>query len=422
MLLALLALLAPQGSVHPTQSEGSVHGGPSNDLVLHNGADYFVWLSDPSAGAPTGTFPPDTTGGLFWKVVPRELLRHPKGSMQVSALRFQLANLGSVHPPVFWDLWIARGRPSASHPGLVEPDWTDPNGLFLSLGPSGLPGICDYFPECCDSASCVTCICDPVIPPYTGCSPLWSIELQIGSGPGTFLTVPADGSQDLTVTAFEPGGMSTGGPCAAVDYSVMYALSADEQLPDWTGTQISGYGGWQVAGSGLQPDHVTEAAMLQVEFVEPTVSPYLAGDLTWGFLPGLAGLHPPASGGTAALGLHHRASQAEGDGELGANDLALCAASLGPPLSLPGLSVFGAQLLLDPADPAFWPTALVWNGAYTHLDASYYSFAPPDAIFNAVPLPLPPALAGTVVHCQCMWLDLLALTAAASNVAQVHVH
>ena len=406
--MLLLALLAPLALQAPVNSR------PSNPLVLHNGADGVYMLSDPSFGPPAGTFPPDTGGELFWKVVPRELLRHPQGTMEVSGLRFSLTNLGSVHSPVFWDLWLARGKASL-HP-MVEPDFADPNGVFISLGPSGLPSICELQPECCDSAGCVTCICDGP-PPYTGCSPLWSIELALGTGPGTGITVIADGSEDLTVTAFEPGGMSySASACTAVDYSTMYMVSFDEQLHDWTGGYFSEYGGFQFSGSGPLPDIVEETPALEVKFVEPTVSPYLAGDLTYGYLPGLAGLRPLASGGAAALGVHSRAFQAAGGG-LGANDLALCAATLGPPLAPPGLSVLGAKLLLNPADPAFGPTAAVLNGTYG------YAWLPDGpVVFSGAPLPLPPALAGTDLHCQCMWVDLLTFAAAASNVATVHVY
>ena len=129
--MLLLALLAPLALQAPADSN------PSNALVLNNGVDILYWLSDPSGGAPTGTFPPDIGADLIWKVVPRELLRHPQATMELSGLSFLLTNLGTGHSPVFWDLWIARGKAS-SYP-LVEPDLPTRTASSSRSGPAGSP-------------------------------------------------------------------------------------------------------------------------------------------------------------------------------------------------------------------------------------------------------------------------------------------
>jgi hypothetical protein len=386
----------------------------ANDLPLENGADVMFLYSDPSVGFATGTFPPDFGGDLFWKVLPRDVLLASGGTLEISTLEFAIYDTDPVTPAPIYDLMLTRGKPSAAFPGSIEPDFADPNAVFLSPG-TGIPSICSFMPE----------ICPPLCTPVIIDQPILTLQLQLGTCSGDGIAIRADGSQDLVVTAFLPGGMHfDGGPPPSCpmfhgDYVLMDAHSTDETQADWLGTGASAYGGFQIGGGGMLAEGRMDTWALRVQFCEPILSVALSSDP---FMPyyappwssvhsqGLAGVRASVGGGTASLQyvLYDLA---------GVGDLALVASSLAPTLPPPGFSFLGASLLLDPADPVLH--ASIQTGAVLDLD----SWPLGDGVFaSGTRLPLPASAVGLSPASQALVLDVAAMSARSSQVTRTHLH
>ena len=393
----------------------------ANDLPLANGGDVLFLYSDPSVGFPTGTYPPDFSGDLFWKVLPRDVLLSPSGTLEISSLEFEIYDTDPATPAPIYDFMVTRGKPSAAFPGAVEPDFSDPNAVFLSAGTGLVPSICPYFPEICPP------LCQPVIFEF----PLiYTINLQLGTCSGDGLVIPADGSRDLVVTAFAPGGMHfEGGPpssCPGLsgyslfqgDYVMMDLHSTDESQADWLGTGYGAHGGWQIGGSSSGPEAIMETWTLRVQFCEPILNvalgddPPYTGGFPWGGVhsAGLAGVHASVGSGTTSL--QYVLFDLAGVGQL-----AIAASSIAPTLPPPGFSFLGAPLLLDPSDPVV-PASLQTGPVLSVLDSGG-----PDGLFAAgALLPVPPSAVGLSPASQALVLDVAALSARSSQVTRTHLH
>jgi len=391
-----------------------------NDLPLNNEADTMFVYSDPSVGSTTSGFPPDFGGDLFWKVLPRDVLRSPTGTLELSALEFEISDSDPSTPAAPYDLMITRGKPSAIFPGAIEPDFSDPNAVYLSLGSGVVPSICTFVPALCPPT------CMPIPPEISN---TWTIRAAIGTCAGDGLIFPADGTQDLVVSAFVPGGMSATGPSSCPtfqgDYVHMSFLSTDETQAQWLGTGLGGYGGFQLGGSGfMHPDLITDTWALRVEFCTPILNaaistdPFFSGaalaGTPWASVrtQGLAGVHASVGSGVETLQyvLYDKA---------GIGDVAFAAASVAPLLPAPGLSLFGASMLLNPSDPTV--VATLRSGPVLAKTVG----GPPndDGIFaSSAPLLLPAGASGLSIASQALVLDPGTFTARSSQVTRTHLH
>lgn len=381
-----------------------------NDLPLHNGADIVFLYSDPSVGAPTGTYPPDfVSGDLFWKVYPKEALLSPTGALEISGLQLSVLDTDWTTKPAFYDLMFTRGVPSATSPGTIEPDFADPNAVFLSLGSSGMPDLCLLSPALC-AGPCP--LWDPTYPSFL-------LDVQLGSCSGDGIIVQADGSTDLVVTAFLPGGMTfqSGPPgwCGQGDYAILDWHSTDEKQADWLGNGLSAYGGFQIGGPGAQlgPEPKEETWALGLQFCEPMLS--VRRVASWpAFVDtpvGLDGVELPIGSGSP---FGYVVFDEDGIG-----DLCFAASSLHPPLAAPGYTLFGAALLLDPTDPVV-PLSL--KSGTVQLD--FQGGIPFDngMFVSPAPLAIPPSAAGLALWSQGLTLDLATLAGRSTQVTRTRLH
>ncbi|HKE00309.1 MAG TPA: hypothetical protein VKE69_04810, partial [Planctomycetota bacterium] len=121
-----------------------------NALELTNGADGFFYYSDPSIGPPPGTL--SWTGDYWWKVYPKEVMRHPLGKLTLTGLTLEIADTNWATPPTrTFDMYFTPGvvdPPGTFATGTIVPDRLSPLGFQL-LGvvfPGGLP--CPYPTTC----------------------------------------------------------------------------------------------------------------------------------------------------------------------------------------------------------------------------------------------------------------------------------
>ncbi len=380
-----------------------------NELVLNNGPDVSWYVNDPSVGSPVGTFPPDWNGELFWKVYPRETLLAADGDLSVTGLSLVVLDSNWSTSPDFHDFFLSRGQPSSTVGG-IEPTPGDPNGVFVSLGNSGLPDPCSLPGNpygCVDGC-----------PSLSGCteeSLLYEVEI-------TFATpivldassFPVDGTTDLTITFFIQGGMPfvSGGPtgCSSGDYTFQWAASNSdflcqkgEDAAEIPGTNAAPFGGWN-AGGGYQPigDWYDQSNWVPLSFEEPILN---ARPDPGSLVPaqiGTAGVLLGVGLGQATLGVQVQAKQH-------ATELVFCAGTLQPPLAPPGLAVLGANLLLAP-DFLALALAGVWSGSVA-----------PNGVFQSPQVAIPDSAAGFDLHLQGVIVGPLDGTAGETNVWTVHM-
>ena len=404
----LLCALASLGAA-PTAAQGA------NDLILNNGVDRLFVFSDPSIGSPAGTFPPDWTSDLFYKVFPRETVHAPDGDLLLTGLNLVIYDTDWTTSPDFFDMFLSAGIESSlgsgANPGNIEPLIGDPMGLLISPGPSGLPDPClaPGDPLGCGGP------CPPFDPLAGFGAAGYEIDVQLLSPialDGTSFHA-ADGNTDVVLTFFHPGGMpfSAGGTCGQGDYVIadahstpfVFAPGIPETQADWLGTGYSAYSGFQV---GLFPGFTAEGvdespwgvlqfdeAMLNVT-VDPAGGPPLE--------TGLAGINPSVGLGFTELGVQIHADQNIGD-------LAFGGVSSSGFLPAP-VPVFGsAQLLLFP-DGLTFAIASSWNGVIG-----------PDGIFTSATVPVPSSSAGLDLFLQGILLDPVTFSGTETAVWTTHL-
>lgn len=383
-----------------------------NDLVLTNQIEIVYVYSDPSIGSPVGTFPPDWAGSdYFWKVVPKEALNHPLGSMEISGIDFFSFDTdyttvdGSGNNTVLYDIILTTGLPSVANPGMIEPDPADPSLVALNFG-AGTPTNNTFLP-------------DPGCPP-PGFVNGYQLEVQIGTGAGDGIIITADGTTDYVWTHMIPTGMcGPFGPCAGTgtcldgDMALQDAHSSclfggvGETQADWLGTGYSAFGGFAIAGA-LATEPVCETAWTNTEFFERSVQGRV--DLGDGNGPkvGLVNLHPSVGGGTSTYSYRLFGYQAIGD-------FAFVAGSIAPLLPAPGVPILGANVLLLPTDPVINITLKsgpVELKDFDDLGAEIATTGDPfdDGAFTSTGLPVPASVAGIVFRVQGFTLDIPTFT------------
>ncbi len=353
--------------------------GQSNVVPLNNGGDALQLYSDPSAGFPPGSVPPDAAGDLFWKVLPGDrVLNHVTAggqTMEIDGYIGALFDTDWTTSPDFYDRTHGSALPAFN--GALEPAFFQlgfTGETVVTLGNSGFGNPCTVSPSLCT-------------PPGGNCPPSGFINgyvtlVTIGS-PGVI--VPADGTpaSDLATTYFVPGGMTTvGGTCGLGDYVVQDLHSIDETQVGLPGGE-NPYGGLQLAGSGPLPEPASSTATASLTFRERVLSAVADSGTGLGIEAGGAmnGLSLPAGGGASTFGAQLRASR-----DTGVPNVALAASSLGV-VPTPGFAVFGASQLLIP-DAVFALTSKVWVGAIG------------SGTFHAVQLPVPAGAVGLDLHTQ----------------------
>lgn len=360
-----------------------------NPMPLSNGSDVSFVINDPSIGGPPGA--PDPNGDLFWRVVPKEALYFPTGSMRIVSVQFEYADTDWSTAGSFYDLVFAPGKPGPDT-GTIAPDLASPGALTVSFGPAGAltnPCLLPGNPFGCSG---------PCPPPGA----LVSYAVEIGLG--TPIGVIADGTTDLTVTEFVPGGMSytSGAPgtCGTGDFVQQAFYSTNEKLEPLP-IGKSPYGGFQVAPFGPIADQAGEVLDFVIRFGEPTVQGAVSLDNGSGSPPppghsnlGLAGLRVPVTGQPANSFKFEPRLYAEGL----AGHLGVVVGSVTPMFPLPGFPLLGAYALVDFADPVAQGTASVWQTTilpYTG-DVSWVG----DDVGLFAGITVPPVMAGLELHLQ----------------------
>ncbi|MEM7305861.1 MAG: hypothetical protein AAF682_04290 [Planctomycetota bacterium] len=377
-----------------------------NELILNNGPEITYFINEPSDGSPVGTFPPDWDGELFWKTFPGQTLRAADGDLSLRGVRVILQDSNWATSPSYYDFFLSAGLPSSALIGGVEPNPADPNGIFVSIGDSGLPDPCALPGNpfgCVDGC-----------PSVAGCSDetlAYEVEITFGT-PITLdaSSFPPDGSTDLTVTYFVPGGMLFGsGPftgCSFGDYVFQYTVSDNalfcpptgEKAAEVPGTDTGPFGGFNFGGGYTPfPDLL----------VTTTWAPLIFDDPILNARPDPSALLPPETGTAGVL-----LSVGDGDASLGVEihaqdhvgQLVACAGSVQPLLARPGVSFLGANLLLFP-DSFALAIADVWSGG-----------VPPSGIYQSPQIAIPASAAGFDLHLQGVLIDPSALVAEETNV------
>jgi len=398
LVLALACRMAAQGSPSNPNNE--------NDLVLNNGVDLVYIYDDPSIGAPVATASAASqfaTNTFFWKVFPRQVMRSCTGALELSGLDFFIGDTDSLaldasgNNTILPDMVISRGVDGGLvglNPGQIGPD--PAHLLFeISFGQGG-PGP--------NNAWLPPSICAPE-PWGTG---EWELNLTFGTGPGTGLTLEADGSADVVLTTFIPGGMDGSGPnvCdpsssgngdyVSSDWHSSNAAGGNtgETMFDVLGTGYSPYGGFGSQGWYGGEDWVDETLCTALQFVEPMLN--VRCDTGAGIIgpeTGTNGLHFDTGSGHAKLGARLYAWQ-------GIGRPAGVMATLTPPLPI-CLPFHGGQLGLAPTDPLFGPTLALWQSPplIQQTDDGYPpTFTPyDDGTFDTLLLPIPALPVGTSV-------------------------
>lgn len=394
-----------------------------NELQLCNGGDILFSYSDPSAGFPTGTNPPDVAGGDYiWKVFPKEALRTDE--VDGNGLPLPMEYTGAVMymydsdwttDPSFYDMLFTRGTTAGFPADNIGPDFLDPNAAFLSIG-SFAAATAGAGNPCLIPGNPLGCIgpCPP-----GGAIAGYQIEFSWGfaAGPGVGanggLLIQGDGTADFVVTNFIPGGMSPtvpAGQCGNGDYTFSDLHSTNlaggptpGEFAVPTASGNSPYGGFATAGALAAdlPDEVQDQpAQFQQSIAEgwttldPPVNPGLG---TTGL--GLASLRFPVGGGTNGYGVKLIARSE-------VNHFAFAFGSTFPQLPYPGIPFFGANFLINLGDPAVSATAAVWQGTVAFVPNGGAPFDDGHAVLPAITIPA--IAAGLPLNMQGYTLDLTA--------------
>lgn len=333
-----------------------------NDLPLCKGIDIIYGYQDPSVGSPVGTFPPDwANSDYFWKVIPKEVLRHCSGTMEVSGMDFFTFDTDYTTVDVngnntlLHDIVFTVGIPSGTNPGQIEPDPTDPNLVQLSFG-AGSP----------NNAS----LPDPGCPP-AGFINGYQLDVSIAGGVvGAGIILTADGTTDYVVTHMIPSGMCSGGACPGTgacldgDMTFQDAHSScnfggiGETQADWLGSGYSAFGGFAIGGALGGTDAVCETPWTNLEFFERTLNMRVDSGTGNGPELGLAGLNfslGASGGGFASIGARYFSYQ-------GVGNLAAVAGSILPPLPVCLPFGTGSGLAINPSQPLFNLFITFWKG------------------------------------------------------------
>lgn len=381
----------------------------ANDGPRNNGEDVVFFYSDPSAGAPLGTLPPDLQSDLFWKVHTGEehlAYADPGGSahMEIAGYYEELFDTDWTTPPWFYVRTHGPALPGSLEPAFFQLGLT--SEVVVDLGPSGFGLPCTIAPSLCSGC------------PISGFFNGWIVDIQFAPGSGVLVSSLGTSASDLATAWFLPGGMTgSGGMCGSGDYTMQDHHSTNETAvePSWGG--LNPWGGFQIAGGGPAHEGIASTAGSVIQWRNPVLNP--VADSATGL-----GLEESDNGGGAENGYRLGVSgggarlAAELRDELGAGvagNLAFVGASLAP-LAVPGAAFLGGQVLVRP-DPLFALTVKAWQGSVT---PAVYVFTEEGA-FRTVPFDVPPALAGTALYLQGLTLDPATLLARTTNRVRVRL-
>ncbi len=273
-MLILTLLASVQLAQVPHQKPLNIASGAadSNDVPLHNGMDVMFVHSSPSVGFPTGTFPPDLTGDLFWKVLTGDrILAHHRafpGTAEIDGYLESIYDTDWQASPDFYDRMQGPAIPDFFGTCNLQPSFFQAGALtgaevFVSLGNSGLPDPCIINPNLCTPPGPGNC-------PPAGFVNGYSVDISFPGG----VILPADGTaaSDTATTYFVTGGMTfTGGTCGLGDYGLQAAYSTDETpFDDCLG--VSEFSGYQIAASGPIPDPFDHTPTNNLTFREPMLN------------------------------------------------------------------------------------------------------------------------------------------------------
>ncbi len=336
-----------------------------NGLTLNNGGDVVFLYSDPSAGAPTGTFPPDISGDLFWKTIPGQALGAGSGTVEIEGLREVLFDTDWSTTPSFYDMTFDAVVGPENQPAFFT---TGVVGTFVSLGSSGFGFPCTIAPSLCSTG------CPEIIIGY---------EVDVSFGPsGSGIAIPADNVSGTAVTYYLPGGMVGSGPPCLGAYAMQDLHSTDETQADELGSGRSPFGGFQLAGLGPMAEGLASTYTGYVQIREGIVQVVADSGMGQGFETTEAFAVGTVGGALNGVNLD------VGSGAAKVRPLVTCAqcppgvafaaASL-TPIPAPGLPLGGQALLIAPWGP-FQATLSVWQGTHTGAATLLPQIAVPAAV------------------------------------------
>lgn len=321
-----------------------------NDNFKTNGGDVVFGYSSPSVGFSTGANPPDFSGDWYWKVYDAASLTTSSTSSEITGWSISLFDTDWSTAPAFYDTIFAKGIASTVNPGNIEPDFTDPNGVLVSLGVAPFGDPCVINPPLCGGGACAP----------AGQVVGYAVEVGIGTCTGDGILFTSDDSTHLTESSFLPGGMlsTTGtGMCGNGDYALMDVHSQDETQADVV-PGYSPFGGFNVPGTGLVPEPITEVAEQHIETCSTTLNirlgPPVAVPIPYGTAgqgeTGVAGVNADLSG-TGGAGLPFGYRLFDDVGLTQAVPFALASSCVLVPPAPPGIPILGGNVLLNLADP-----------------------------------------------------------------------
>lgn len=375
-----------------------------NDNLLHNGGGVLYYFGSPSIGFSTGVNPPDFSGDWYWKVYPATSITTSSGVSEVTGWQVTLLDTDWTTSPAFYDTIFAKGKPSTANPGNIEPDFTDPNAVFLSIGVSGFVNPCIADPSLCGGGLC----------PPAGQLLGYDVAVGLGTCTGDGILFVSDDNTHFTESSFFPGDMFYGGPagaCGTGDFVWMNDNSTDEKQASPTGVAYSFYGGRNFTGVGLTPNPLARNATQHIELCSPTLNIRLGAPVA---LPipygttgqgetGLAGVNADLTG-TGGAGLQFGYRLYDDVGLTQIVPFALATSCVLVPPAPPGIPVMGGNVLLNLGDPV---TFIAMHQGAILLDDE--GAVGPDAFDNGVyesanPATIPVSAVGKTVWSQAFSL------------------
>jgi hypothetical protein len=396
----------------------------SNDAPLNNGGEYYFTYSDPSVGFPTGTFPPDLNGDLWWRAHPGDGFMNDVDPVLGSAMEIDgyLETLFDEDWSTVSSFLDRMHGPAVRNPvtGGLEPAFFSvglTSEVLVSLGSTGLGDICTLYPSLASpSGSCC---------PLSGAPFGWIVDIQLGSTPGSGVVLPADGTaaSNTATTYFFQGGWSTvGGSCGWGTYETNDFHSIDETQADPTGLGVNPFGGFQIGGGGPIPEGIVSMSASHetyrgnvVNVVADSGTGLGVEDSFWKGGGAMNGRNLSVGSGLATLGVELR----DLAGAAGPN-VGVVGASTAP-LANPGVPLLGGWLGVSP-NGLFAATSGIWQGTVTTIVPGFS--IPPftsEGILDGAQLPVPATLAGTSLHLQGATFSLVTLTADTTNVVRTNL-